>query len=141
MITLFIAAIAVGKPAPAVRFLDTRPVRGLGSMSYSLYLIHAPIVVVVYTQIVGPWLGHGVSAFLAMLAIAVPLSLVVTRLFAAVFELPFTRNKSWPALRAAMSARLAAGRERLRATRRTTQAVVPAAVTVAVPEQAPATEG
>ena len=68
--------LAAGRPAPAVRFLDTRPVRGLGSISYSLYLIHAPIVVVVYTQIVGRWLGHGVSAFLAMLAIAVPLSLV-----------------------------------------------------------------
>ena len=77
-IALFIAAVAAGRPAPAVRFLDTRPVRGLGSISYSLYLIHAPIVVVVYTQIVGPWLGHGVRAFLAMLAIAVPLSLVAS---------------------------------------------------------------
>ena len=136
-IALFIAAVAAGRPVPAVRFLDTRPVRGLGSISYSLYLIHAPIVVVVYTQIVGPWLGHGVHAFLGMLAIAVPLSLVSARLFAAVFELPFTRHKSWPALRTAMSARLTAVRARLRATRRTS----PVAVPVAVPEQAPATEG
>ena len=33
---------------PLLRLLDTRPVRNLGSSSYSLYLTHGPIVVVVY---------------------------------------------------------------------------------------------
>jgi peptidoglycan/LPS O-acetylase OafA/YrhL len=134
-IALFIASVASGRPAPAVRFLDTRPVRSLGSFSYTLYLTHAPIVVCVYSQIVEPRLGHGVRAFLVTLAIAVPLSVLVARLFAAVFELPFTRHKSWPALRAAMSARLAAVRDRLRVP------ATPAPVPVPVPEQAPATEG
>jgi hypothetical protein len=86
---------------------------------------------VVYSQIVRPWLGHGVGAFLMMLVIAVPLAVLVARLFAAVFELPFTRHKSWPALRAAMSARVTAARERVRAP----------AAPVPVAEQVPATEG
>jgi peptidoglycan/LPS O-acetylase OafA/YrhL len=130
-IALFIASVAAGRPAPAVRFLDTRPVRSLGSFSYTLYLTHAPIVVSVYSQIVEPRLGHGLRAFLVTLAIAVPLSILVARLFAAVFELPFTRHKSWPALRAAMSARLAG----LRVRSRLPGAPAP------VPEQASATEG
>jgi peptidoglycan/LPS O-acetylase OafA/YrhL len=129
-IALFIASVAAGTLRPAVRLLDTRPVRSLGSFSYSLYLVHAPIVVCVYVKIVEPWLGHGVKAFLAMLLIAVPLSVLVARLFAAVFELPFTRNKSWPKLRAAISARMTVLRARLRP-------VAPAPVA----EQAPATEG
>ena len=41
-----------------------------------------------------------------MLVIAVPLALVASRLFAAVFDLPFQRHKSWSALLAAAKARL-----------------------------------
>jgi peptidoglycan/LPS O-acetylase OafA/YrhL len=140
-IALFIASVALGRPAPAVRFLDTRPVRSLGSFSYTLYLTHAPIVVVVYSQIVRPWLGHGVGAFLMMLVIAVPLSVLVARLFAAVFELPFTRHKSWSALRAAMSVRATAMRERVRAPAARPPVPVPVPVAEQAAAPAPATEG
>src|SRR5438128_2485589 len=51
---LLLVAVATRQPAPLVRFLDTRPIRSLGSFSYSLYLTHAPIVVVVSTFVVGP---------------------------------------------------------------------------------------
>jgi Predicted acyltransferases len=108
---LLLASVATGRPAPLVRLLDTRPVRGLGSFSYSLYLTHAPIVVIVHEKIVAP--RTGLPAFLLTLTLAVPVALLVARLFAAVFELPFTRNRDWPALRAAMRARLA----RVRTTR------------------------
>jgi peptidoglycan/LPS O-acetylase OafA/YrhL len=103
-IGLLLVSVATRRPAPLVRLLDTGPVRGLGSFSYSLYLTHAPIVVIVHEKIVAP--RTGVPAFLLTLALAVPASLLVARLFAAVFELPFTRNRTWPALRAAMRARL-----------------------------------
>ena len=43
-----LAAVATGRPGPLVRLLDTRPLRRLGSFSYSLYLTHAPIVIAVY---------------------------------------------------------------------------------------------
>jgi peptidoglycan/LPS O-acetylase OafA/YrhL len=103
---MLLASVAVGRPAPLVSLLDTRPSRGLGSFSYSLYLTHAPVVVVVSQLVVVPKLGHGTPAFLLTLAIAGPGAVIFARLFAAVFELPFQRHKSWPALRAAIGARL-----------------------------------
>lgn len=106
-VTLLLVSVASGRPAPLVRLLDSRPIRGLGHFSYSLYLIHAPIVVALSTLVVSPAAGHGLTAFLLTTVLAVPLSLLVARLFAAVFELPFLRHRSWQALRAAASARFA----------------------------------
>src|SRR6202042_40122 len=48
-----LAALATGRPAGLLRVLDTRPLRRLGSFSYSLYLTHAPIVAIVCERIVG----------------------------------------------------------------------------------------
>lgn len=98
-VALLLAGIATGRPAPLVRVLDTRPLRSLGSFSYSLYLTHAPIVLVVSTFVVAPYVGRGLPTFLVTLAVAVPLSLLFARLFAAVFEIPFQRYRSWAALR------------------------------------------
>lgn len=105
-VALLLVSVALGRPAVLVRVLGTRPVRSLGSFSYSLYLIHAPIVVAVSTLVVNPRVALGLPAFLATTALAVPLSLLAGRLFAAVFELPFQRHRSWPALHAAVAARL-----------------------------------
>jgi peptidoglycan/LPS O-acetylase OafA/YrhL len=99
-IAMLLASAATERPGWLVTFLDTRPMRSLGSFSYSLYLIHAPIVVTLYELVVGPRVTHGVPALLVMLAIAVPLSVLSARLFAAVFEIPFQRYRSWAALRA-----------------------------------------
>ncbi len=103
---LLLAAVATGRPVPLVRLLDLRPIRSLGSFSYTLYLIHAPIVVMVHQLIVAPRVAAGLPSFLLTLAVAVPVALVTARLFAAVFELPFQRYRSWPALREAARARL-----------------------------------
>ena len=103
---LLLAAVATRRPVPLVRLLDTRPVRSLGSFSYSLYLIHAPIVVAVNRKLVAPHLGSGQAAFWVTFAIAVPLSVVAARLFGAVFEIPFVRHRSWAALRTAIRMRL-----------------------------------
>ncbi|MFG1705602.1 acyltransferase family protein [Nonomuraea sp. M3C6] len=104
-IVLLLAAVATGRPAPVVWLLDTRPVKSLGSFSYSLYLIHAPIVVNIYALLIAPRMEPGIPAFLVGLAVAVPVTVVAARLFAAVFELPFTRNRTPAALRAAVRAR------------------------------------
>ena len=105
-VAAMIVAIAAGRPRPVVRFLDTRPIRSLGGFSYSLYLIHAPVIVAVSSLIVVPLVGHGLLAFAIALLVGVPSALVAARLFAAVFDLPFQRHKSWPALGAAIRARL-----------------------------------
>ncbi|MEV4108167.1 acyltransferase [Nonomuraea sp. NPDC049695] len=109
-IVLLLAAVATGKPAPVVWLLDTGPVKSLGSFSYSLYLIHAPIVVNIHALVVAPRMEQGVPAFLVSLVLAVPVTVVAARLFAGVFELPFTRNRTPAALRAAVRARLARAR-------------------------------
>jgi peptidoglycan/LPS O-acetylase OafA/YrhL len=91
-VSCLLLGVAAGRPRPFVRVLDSRPIRSLGLSSYSLYLVHEPIVVVVYEQIVGPRFHHGPTAFLVMVAIVVPLTIVFARMFAAVFEQPFLRQ-------------------------------------------------
>jgi peptidoglycan/LPS O-acetylase OafA/YrhL len=88
-IACLLAGLATGRPAPLLRLLDTRPIRHLGSSSYSLYLTHAPIVVVVYDKIVAGRVRQGVPAFVVSLALVLPLTIVFARVFASVFETPF----------------------------------------------------
>ena len=93
-VACLLAALATGHPAPLLRLLDARPMRKLGLSSYSLYLIHGPIVIVVYERVVAGRVPQGVPAFLVMVALAVPLTIVCARAFAAVFEIPFLRQRS-----------------------------------------------
>ena len=93
------AAVATGRPRPFVALLDTPPLKRLGSFSYSLYLVHAPIVVAIYHLIVADRLGHGVAAFAVTVGISVPLSIAFAWGFASIFEIPFQRHRSWAALR------------------------------------------
>jgi peptidoglycan/LPS O-acetylase OafA/YrhL len=94
-----LAGLATGHPARLLRLLDARPMRNLGSSSYSLYLTHGPIVVVVYERVVAGRVRQGVPAFVVSLALVVPLTIVFARVFAAVFEIPFRRHRSWANLR------------------------------------------
>jgi len=88
-IACLLAGFATGHPAPLLRLLDARPIRNLGLSSYSLYLTHGPIVVVVYEKIVAGRVAQGVPAFLVSLALVLPLTIVFARVFASVFETPF----------------------------------------------------
>jgi peptidoglycan/LPS O-acetylase OafA/YrhL len=94
-----LAAVATGRPRPFVALLDTPPLKRLGTFSYSLYLVHAPIVAAVYQLIVVHWFSHGVPAFATTVAIAVPLSVAFAWGFASLFEIPFQRHRSWAALK------------------------------------------
>jgi peptidoglycan/LPS O-acetylase OafA/YrhL len=88
-----LAGLATGQPAPLLRLLDTRPLRSLGWSSYSLYLTHGPIVVVVYERVVAGRVSPGVPAFLVSLALVVPLTIAFARVFASVFEAPFRSSR------------------------------------------------
>jgi peptidoglycan/LPS O-acetylase OafA/YrhL len=94
-----LAGLATGQPAPLLRLLDTRPLRSLGWSSYSLYLTHGPIVVVVYERVVAARVSPGVPAFLVSLALVVPLTIAFARVFASVFETPFRSGRSIGLLR------------------------------------------
>jgi hypothetical protein len=95
-IACLLAGVALGRPARVVRMLDVRPLRGLGSISYSLYLTHAPIVIALYFGLLAGWLRPGVPTFLVMVVVVVPVTILFARLFAAVFEIPFRRARGWP---------------------------------------------
>jgi peptidoglycan/LPS O-acetylase OafA/YrhL len=94
-VACLLAGLATGHPAPLLRLLDARPMRNLGSSSYSLYLTHGPIVVVVYDKVVAGRVRQGVPAFVVSLALVLPLTIVFARVFASVFETPFRRRHSW----------------------------------------------
>jgi peptidoglycan/LPS O-acetylase OafA/YrhL len=94
-IACLLAGLATGHPAPLLRLLDARPIRSLGASSYSLYLTHAPIVVIVYEKIVAGRVRQGVPAFVVSLALVLPLTIVFARAFASVFETPFRRHHRW----------------------------------------------
>ncbi|KAB8190735.1 acyltransferase family protein [Nonomuraea phyllanthi] len=102
---LLLAGVATGRPVRLVRLLDTRPLRRLGSFSYSLYLIHAPLVVMVNRLVVAPHVPPGMPVFVLTLVLGVPVSVGTAWLFASVFELPFQRHRSWKGLRDAVRAR------------------------------------
>jgi peptidoglycan/LPS O-acetylase OafA/YrhL len=94
-IALLLAALATGRPKPLLRVLDSRPLRSLGMSSYSLYLIHGPVVIVVYEKFVAERFRHGVPAFLLTAALVVPITIALSKLFAAAFERPFLRRRTW----------------------------------------------
>jgi peptidoglycan/LPS O-acetylase OafA/YrhL len=104
-IALLLAAVATRRAGTIVRILDSRPIRRLGSFSYSLYLIHAPIVVALSAKVVAPHVGPGLGRFLVTVALAAPLAVLTAWAFGSVFEIPFQRYRSWTALRAALAAR------------------------------------
>ncbi|GAX49602.1 acyltransferase family protein [Streptomyces olivochromogenes] len=96
--TMMIAAVATGRPAVLMRLLATRPMRGLGDFSYSLYLVHLPIVMIVCRKVAPHFVSPGLPAFWFTLTLALPASVLGAWLFAKLFELPFKRNRSWKSM-------------------------------------------
>lgn len=114
-IACFLAALATSRLRPVARLLDSRPLRRLGSISYSLYLTHAPIVIAVSYGLVRGRIAPGTPMFLVLTAILLPVTVGFAWSFAAVFEIPFRRHRGWAPLRDAVSARI--GRAGLRASK------------------------
>jgi peptidoglycan/LPS O-acetylase OafA/YrhL len=79
-------------------FLAWRPLRLLGQFSYSIYLIHAPILGIVYLFVVSPLKVPPLSAFLLTLGFGVPAALGFAYGFFWLFERPFLTIRSWRGL-------------------------------------------
>ena len=77
---------------PVIRFLQTRWLVQAGHFSYSLYLVHSPILAVCYMLIRRSGLNLP-SSFVAMLLAGVPLSLGTAFAFYLVFERPFLQRR------------------------------------------------
>ncbi|WP_167736198.1 acyltransferase [Nocardioides sp. 503] len=98
-----VGGLAVGRGRAAARVLGSRvPVR-VGAYSYSIYLIHAPILWLVWLVGVSrPDLPPG-GRLALLLATAVPVVLLTSWLFHLVFERPFLARRSWAAWRDALT--------------------------------------
>jgi peptidoglycan/LPS O-acetylase OafA/YrhL len=94
---MLVVAVATGRSALLVRLLATRALRSLGGFSYSLYLIHLPVIVVV-SRLARRFVEGDLPAFWFTLVLGVPISLIAARLFSMVFEIPFQRYRSWRSL-------------------------------------------
>jgi peptidoglycan/LPS O-acetylase OafA/YrhL len=94
---MLLAAVATGRPMPLLRLLSTWPFRRLGEISYSLYLTHLMVIMIVARKIAPEFLPPGPSRFWFTLLVGLPSSLLGASLFAAVFETPVKRNRSWKA--------------------------------------------
>ncbi|MGV9561115.1 acyltransferase family protein [Streptomyces sp. NPDC003480] len=92
--TMLLAAIATGRPASLMRLLTTRPLRGLGGFSYSLYLVHLPVVMTVVRKIAPHYVAPGLPTFCFTLTLGLPASILGAWMFAEVFEKPFQRHRS-----------------------------------------------
>ena len=69
--------------------LESRPLVFIGMMSYSLYLIHAPLLQIVWQYAVHPLRLSDTSSFLVLVTLSLPFVLGVTYLFFRICERPF----------------------------------------------------
>ncbi|MBW6433487.1 acyltransferase [Actinoplanes hulinensis] len=88
-IALFLVALATRRPARLIRLQQSSPLVALGGFSYSLYLIHMPIVALISTLLIAPHTGPGLTGFTITVTLALPVCLAASRLFAVHFETPF----------------------------------------------------
>ena len=94
-----LALMHAGALAPTRRMLASPVALWLGLFSYSIYLMHAPVVGVLQKYVFGPMDLPPVASFGVTVGLGVPVILAFTYGFHRVFEAPFLRNRSLSALR------------------------------------------
>jgi peptidoglycan/LPS O-acetylase OafA/YrhL len=80
----------IGNTAGVRSLFSIKPLVWVGKISFSLYLIHAPVIQVFWQYVIYPLHLSGTPAFAALGLIGVPLMLLAARVFYRYFEAPFT---------------------------------------------------
>lgn len=91
----FIGLVETGSAAAPV--LSSRPLDRLGRFSYSLYLVHAPIVAFLMFS---PPIENPFLRYAAVAAVIAPVTVVAAYVFFLAFERPFLIIRSWGAFKA-----------------------------------------
>jgi peptidoglycan/LPS O-acetylase OafA/YrhL len=121
-VACLLALMHAGGNAPARGVLASRAALWLGLFSYSIYLVHAPIVGVLHKYAFGPMDLSPLVTFGLTLAIGLPLILALCYGFHLLFEAPFLRHRDLSALRTLPIFRLLPRRRQQRAGRTTVPA-------------------
>jgi peptidoglycan/LPS O-acetylase OafA/YrhL len=120
-VACMLALMHAGGTAPARGLLASRAALWLGLFSYSIYLVHAPIVGLLNKYVFGPMDLSPLATFGLTLTLGLPLILALCYGFHLVFEAPFLRRRELSALWTLPIVRLLPRPGKLRAG----QAVVP----------------
>jgi peptidoglycan/LPS O-acetylase OafA/YrhL len=96
-----ITQLVRGRYAGLQRVLSSRPVVWLGDCSYSIYLIHAVVIEIVWRVAVAPVTSAPLLRLVLELVLGVGASIVVARAFYHAFERPFLRSAPRRSARAA----------------------------------------
>jgi peptidoglycan/LPS O-acetylase OafA/YrhL len=105
---LLLAALALPERSRMRDVLGGRVLRGTGRFSYSIYLMHAPLLAVVWRFVVVPMDLRPTAAFVVFACVGAPIAVGGSWLFSRVFEEPFVRHRGFAALSAAVRDRLPA---------------------------------
>lgn len=86
--------VAVSRPAPNImqRLLSAPLLVWIGMFSYSLYLIHWPLLGIFYGYLHGRFHRGDAFTVVAMFLVAVPLIVIIAQRFYVICELPFIRR-------------------------------------------------
>jgi peptidoglycan/LPS O-acetylase OafA/YrhL len=93
-----LGVLSCGGAPVAQRALGSRIGRRSGLFSYSIYLVHAPVLALMVSFIVRPLELPPLVGFGALLVLGLPIILAFAYGFHLVFEAPFIRHRSWDAL-------------------------------------------
>ncbi|MET0790904.1 MAG: acyltransferase [Polyangiaceae bacterium] len=91
-----LVAASHGTGGPFRRLFALRPLVWIGTSSYSLYLIHAPLIQIFWQYVIAPLHLVGVPAFALLSFVGLPLMLLAAKLFYRWFEGPFTTSARAP---------------------------------------------
>jgi peptidoglycan/LPS O-acetylase OafA/YrhL len=95
-----VMAAMFGGGLPRVRrVLSSRVALTIGLFSYSIYLLHGPLVTLLYQKVFGPLHLAPVPTFGLLLVVGVPVILAICYGFHLMFEAPFLQSRGLGALR------------------------------------------
>ena len=92
----FAVRVATGRTR---RALERKPLLSIGRFSYSLYLVHAPLILLAWTFVVEPLDLPSGANLAVMMLVVVPVIVAVSHGFYLAVERPFLEHRSWGELR------------------------------------------
>jgi peptidoglycan/LPS O-acetylase OafA/YrhL len=98
-VACLMTALYAGAAAPVRRLLSSGIALRIGLFSYSIYLLHGPLVSLLDQHLVAPLHVGALARFGLLLAVGIPAILVVCYLFHRCFEAPFLHRRDAGALR------------------------------------------